>query len=71
MKKFFVLFTSILLFAVASCGPSDKQIEEKRIADSITMVAYTDSCNQVLLIADSLQAAKLDSIAKAAKQVKK
>ena len=63
MKKYAVILTSILLFVVVACGPSAKQIEEKRVSDSISMKCYTDSVNQVK-IADSLLKVKQDSIKK-------
>jgi hypothetical protein len=75
MKKVFGLFAVIALLLVASCGPSAKELEEKRIADSISMVAYADSVN-LQFKTDSIASVKADSIradsvAKATKKVKK
>jgi len=69
-----VLVLVVLAFLAVSCGPSAKQIEEKRIADSIIMA---DSIAMVQVeqqkIADSIalsvaEAAKADSIAKSKKK---
>ena len=63
MKKL-VLSLVVLAFMVVSCGPSAKELEEKRIVDSIKMadsIALVQS--QQKLVADSL--AKMDSIKKA------
>lgn len=71
MKKMFaVLFVVGFMFAVSACGPSAKELEEQRIADSIqaadsvALVVKTDSIAKAQ--ADSLKA---DSIKKA--EVKK
>lgn len=54
----------ILAFAVVSCGPTAKEIEEKRIVDSIHMADSTAAVQaQQKLIADSI--VKVDSIKKA------
>lgn len=63
MKKFALSLVAVA-FLIASCGPSAKEIEEKRIADSIAMadsIALVQAEQQ--RIADSI--AKVDSIAKA------
>jgi len=59
----------ILAFAVVSCGPSAKELEEKRIADSIVMadsIAMVQAAQQKvadsIALADSIK--KADSIAK-------
>lgn len=75
MKKYtFILMAAIAIaIAITACGPSAKQLEEKRIADSIK-VADSLACVQAdqQKVADSLAiVAKNDSIAKAAKTVKK
>lgn len=62
----------ILAFAVVSCGPSAKEIEEKRIVDSIQMAdSITLVQTQQKLVADSIVKAdsikKVDSIAKCPK----
>jgi hypothetical protein len=63
MKKI-VLSLVVLAFMVVSCGPSAKELEEKRLADSIR-IADSVSLAQSLekSIADSI--AKVDSIKKA------
>jgi hypothetical protein len=81
MKKLSIIMAGLAMFAftMVSCGPSAKEIEEKRIADS-TLVA--DSLAKVQAeqqrIADSIvfaeaEKAKADSIeaAKTKKHVKK
>lgn len=73
MKKFLFVLLATVAIAITACGPSAKQIEEKRIADSIK-TADSIACVQAdqKKIADSLAiVAKNDSIAKAAKTVKK
>jgi len=74
MKKV-VLSLIAVAFLVASCGPSAKELEEKRVADSIVMadsIAMVQAAEQK--IADSIATAdsikKADSIA-AIKPVKK
>ena len=59
----------ILAFAVVSCGPSAKELEEKRVADSIVMadsIALVQAAQQKvadsIALADSVK--KADSIAK-------
>lgn len=68
------LFIAALGFMI-SCGPSAKQIEEKRIADSTAMAMYNDSITSdsiaqvaIKAKADSIIA---DSVAKATKKTKK
>ena len=63
MKKV-ILGLALLAFAVVSCGPSAKEIEEKRVADSVKVadsIAVVQAKEK--MIADSI--AKLDSIKKA------
>lgn len=75
MKNLLVLV--VLALIAVSCGPSAKQIEEQRIADSIRVadsIAVVQAEQQ--RIADSItlaaaEAAKADSIAKATKGKKK
>lgn len=75
MKKILSMVV-VLAFLVASCGPSQKELQEKATADSI---AKADSISLVLkqqAIDDSIKTAtieqaKADSIAKATKKVKK
>jgi hypothetical protein len=81
MKNLFISLAVAALFSVVACGPSAKELEEKRIADSTRIadsIATVDSLNKVAeqvkqdsiakVIADSLAA---DSIAKAGKKGKK
>ncbi len=65
MKKYAMITIMIAsLGFMYSCGPSAKQIEEKRISDSLIVVAHNDSVKQVV-INDSIAKAKViaDSIA--------
>lgn len=64
-----VLSLMLLAFAVVSCGPTSKELEEKRIADSITMAdsmaiiqAEQQRLTDSIKVADSIKTA--DSIAK-------
>jgi hypothetical protein len=63
MKKLFAILAVGLVLLFASCGQSAKQLEEKRIADSIRVA---DSCAIVLAkeqkIADSIAKFKADSL---------
>jgi sensor histidine kinase regulating citrate/malate metabolism len=81
MKNLFISLAVAALFSMVACGPSAKQLEEQRIADSIKVadsLAVVDSINQAIeqakqdsiakAIADSIAA---DSIAKAGKKGKK
>ena len=52
MKKMLVAFVLLISFVVVSCGPSQKELEEQRINDSIR-------------VADSIEMIKSDSIQKA------
>lgn len=56
MKKILGIF-AVVAFLAVSCGPSAKELEEKRIADSIYVA---DSISLVQELADSI--AKMDSI---------
>ena len=74
MKKVALSLIAIAML-VASCGPSAKEIEAKRVQDSIKVAdslcivkAKADSIAKVIAIADSTK--KADSIAKI-KPVKK
>jgi len=64
MKKVVLSLLVVLALAVASCGPSQKELQEKakadslKVADSIALVATHQK-----LVADSI--AKVDSIKKA------
>jgi hypothetical protein len=67
MKKIAFSLIAVALF-VASCGPSAKELETKRIADSTFVadsIAREDSIAKVKFVNDSI--AKADSIAKISK----
>jgi hypothetical protein len=60
MKKFFGMLAIVAALFVVSCGPSAKEVEEKRIADSI---ATADSI-AALQISDSTLVVPTDDSAK-------
>jgi uncharacterized protein YcfL len=69
MKKVVLSLIAVAMLLVVSCGPSAKEIEEKRIADSIIMAdsiamvqAEQQKVADSIATADSIKVA--DSIAK-------
>lgn len=71
MKKL-VLSLVVLAFLAVSCGPSAKELEDKRIADSIVMadsIAMVQAAQQK--IADSIANAQAIADSAAAKAPKK
>jgi hypothetical protein len=58
MKKTILIMGLIAMLGVVSCGPSAKELEEKRISDSIHLA---DSCKKI----DSINTAFIDSVNKA------
>jgi hypothetical protein len=71
MKKAFIVLTGVMLFAIASCGPSQKEEEkQKRTDDSL----FEKDRNTALDNADKFLSdttVNKDSVAKAGKAVKK
>jgi hypothetical protein len=64
MKKLVLSLVVVLALMVASCGPTAKELNDKRIADSIKVadsIAFVQV--QQKLVADSIE--KVDSIKKA------
>jgi hypothetical protein len=61
MKKLVALLVMGLMFLAVACGPSAKELEAKRIADS-TRVADSLVLVEKARIADSIVKAKADSI---------
>lgn len=63
MKKLFTILVLGLMLAVSACGPTAKQMEDQRVADSVRVA---DSCTLVCAneqrVADSLTKMKADSL---------
>lgn len=57
MKKILTIFSIMSMFLIISCGPSAKEIEEKRIQDSIRTA---DSISLMQEISDSISSDSLE-----------
>jgi hypothetical protein len=62
MKNLFISLAVAAMFSFVACGPSQADLEQKRIQDSIKMA---DSIRVADSIAAAAEQSKLDSIAKA------
>jgi protein involved in sex pheromone biosynthesis len=64
MKKVLGIIAVLALLLVVSCGPSTKELEEKRIQDSIKAADSLALVIKEKQIADSIAIMKADSIKK-------